>query len=183
METREETWKPVKGHEKRFLISNHGRVKSIGGRYKVSMKNEGYIFVGTIDGLGYRIATLRDKDNPRKVRIHTLVAEHFCQRPKQIKNLQVNHKDGDKLNNYYLNLEWVTPLQNIRHAVSIGLMNFKGEKHHNAKLTNEKVIEMRRLRKEGLTHQKIANMFGVNRRQAGDVINGVNWGWLKTGLD
>lgn len=52
-----------------------------------------------------------------------------------------------------------------------------------AKLTNEQVIEMRRLRNEyGLTHQRIANMFGVCRRQASDVIRGVNWGWLKEGL-
>lgn len=184
MEASKEIWKSVKGYESRFLISNFGYLKSISGKYRVS-KPEGYIFKGTIDTLGYRVGLLRDKSsNTRRIRIHTLVASHFCKRPKFLIRPQVNHKDGDKLNNHFSNLEWVSQRRNIQHAVETGLMNFKGENHPSSKLTKVQVIEMRRLRKkEGWTHQKIADLFYITRRQAGDVINGVNWGWLKTPFD
>lgn len=71
---------------------------------------------------------------------------------------------------------------NVKHAVTTGLFNIKGTKHHHAKLNEQQVIEMRLLRNQGMTYQKIAEMFGVCRRQASDVVRGINWGWLKDGL-
>lgn len=174
-----EVWKEVKDWNGKYLISNRGRFKSIGGKYK-KMYPDGYITLGTIGDVGYRMVTMRKPGTAVHVRIHTLVGEHFCVKPVTTEKLFINHLDGNKLNNNDWNLQWCTPGENVRHAVETGLFDTKGEKHMHAKLTNEKVLEMRRLRfKEGLTHQKIGEMFGVCRRQAGDVINGVNWGWLK----
>lgn len=172
----EEIWRDVKGFEGKYFISNHGRLKSINGKYSKS-KPDGYVTLGTIDCLNYRVMTLRDHGRVKRERTHRLVAEAFHERIPG-KN-HVNHIDGDRLNNYYKNLEWCTHQENLSHAIKIGLFNTKGEKHFNSKLTKEKVLEMRRLRfEEKLTHQEIAEKFGVCRRQAGDVINGVNWGWL-----
>lgn len=177
-----EIWKDVTGWEGKYQISNQGRFKSIGGKYTKKFP-DGYITLGTIGYGGYRSVTLRKPGLCFQVRTHTLVAEHFHQKPESTERLTVNHLDGNKLNNNDWNLEWCTAGENVKHAVRIGLFDKKGEKHKNAKLTNEKVIEMRRLRsKEGWAHQKIADTFGVCRRQASDVINGVNWGWLKEGL-
>lgn len=178
----DEIWKDVKGWNGKYLISNHGRFKSIGGKYKKSLP-DGYISTGAKGYAGYKSVTMRDHGRLFQVRIHTLVGEHFIEKPESDVRLCINHKDGNKTNNHFENLEWVTGADNVRHAVRTGLFNIKGEKHPHAKLTCEKVIEMRRLRNdEKWTHQKIADTFGVNRRQAGDVINGVNWGWLKEGL-
>ncbi len=177
----QEIWKEIKGFEGKYYISNHGRVKSLGGKF-TTIHPEGYITNGATDTFGYKSITLRKvtptiKRYIERYRVHTLVAKYFIEQPEGCK--VVNHLDGNRKNNHYSNLEWTTYLGNSQHAIRTGLFDIKGEKHHNAKLTKEKVLEMRRLRKEeGWTHQRIANMFGVDRRQAGDVINGVNWGWL-----
>ena len=52
--------------------------------------------------------------NGRVAFVHRLVAECFCEKPPG--KVEVNHKDGNKLNNHYANLEWVTHLENVRHA-------------------------------------------------------------------
>jgi hypothetical protein len=174
-----EEWKPIKGHEERFFISNHGRVKSINGKYKKSMP-DGYITFGTIDILGYYVVTLRNKtENTQLKRVHTLVAEYFCEKKESKIKLCVNHKDGNKLNNYFENLEWVTKKENCAHALATGLIDNKGEKHMMSKVTETQVLEMRELYKSGMVHREIAAKFGICRRQCGDIINGVNWGWLK----
>jgi len=180
MELEPEIWLPIKGWEGKYYISSHGRFKSIGGKYKLKHP-DGYITYGHKDTQGYKAISFRRPGTHFCTRVHIVVCEHF-HGPKPIWSTCVNHKDGDKWNNYYKNLEWSDDLANIQHAVAIGLMDLKGEKHPSVKLTKEKVIQMRMLRKTGLTHEKIAEMFGVCRRQAGDVINGVNWGWLKEGL-
>lgn len=65
---------------------------------------------------GYLVVTM----NHRKVPIHRLVAKAFLKNPKNLP--QVNHKDGNKTNNHVSNLEWVTPLENTRHAIRMGLV-------------------------------------------------------------
>lgn len=173
-----EIWKEVPNFEGKYYISNTGKLKSIGGKFTKKCPF-GYITEGCVEMIGYRVVALRKPGILVRARIHTLVANAFVKKPESKVRLTVNHIDGNKINNNADNLEWITSGDNVRHAVKIGLHNIKGEKHPHVKLTEEKVIEMRRLRfEEKLTHEEIAKRFGVCRRQAGDVINGVNWGWL-----
>lgn len=177
-----EIWADIPEWEGKYQISNYGRFKSIGGRSK-KLNPDGEITYGAKDIFGYRVATLRRPPKTRMmIRIHTLVGNAFVLKKESKLKLCINHKDGNKSNNHFENLEWITSAENIKHAVDTGLFNIKGENHPSVKLTKEKVIQMRELRKKGLTHQAIADMFGICRRQAGDVIKGINWGWLQDGL-
>lgn len=164
-----EIWKPVFGFEKRFEISNYGRIRSINGRckgVKILKPN-----IGKKEG--YFITNLRMTPYNRHVRIHTLVAEAFLVKPIGIR-MTVNHKDGNKLNNHIDNLEWIEGSENTKHAFRTGIVNFKGSKHHNAKLTESDVLVIRSLYPEK-THKQIAAIYNMNRRQIGDIINRVNW--------
>lgn len=68
----------------------------------------------------YLLVQIYIKDGKRKSHlVHRLVAKYFIPNPDNKE--QVNHIDGDKLNNHYSNLEWVTPKENMSHALNSGL--------------------------------------------------------------
>jgi hypothetical protein len=55
------------------------------------------------------------------IKVHRIVALLFCEKPerhndKVFEDLEVNHDDGVKVNNYYKNLEWMTHAENMEHA-------------------------------------------------------------------
>lgn len=54
---------------------------------------------------------------------HRLVAEAYLTKPSKA-HIEVNHKDGNKLNNYIDNLEWITSSENQQHAIKNGLRKF-----------------------------------------------------------
>lgn len=170
----EERFLPVTNFEGRFWVSDHGRIVSHDHR-----KSTVAFLSPHLDSLGYYNTQLRMKPENRKCRVHQLVGEHFCEMVYTPGHRMVwNHKDGNKLNNHYTNVEFVTHEYNIKHAVKTGLFDRKGIKHHNSILTEEMVLKMRELRKAGMIYKEIGIKFGVGRRHAADVVNGVCWGWL-----
>ena len=109
--SRAEEWKPIKGYEGLYEISNLGRIKRV--NYKRMLKNytnkrNGYEYVGLCKG-GIK----------KTLRVNVLVAEAFIE--KLDGSNQVNHKDGVKTNNVVENLEWVTQSENMLHAYKSGL--------------------------------------------------------------
>lgn len=71
---------------------------------------------GEITKYGYKQITLFINGKIFRTRVHRLVACLFLDRPQNYKEMVVNHKDGNKLNNHYLNLEWCTYDYNNYHA-------------------------------------------------------------------
>lgn len=86
----------------------------------------------------------------------------------------MNHKDGVKSNNIVSNLEWVTPGENTRHAVEMGL-HPKGERHGQAKLTLKDVRAIRKLYDDGIATRRIAARFGISKRHVCNIGLRRNW--------
>ena len=167
--------KDVEGFEGRFLISDFGRLFSINGRWK-GLKE---LKPGIGKKEGYYITSLRMKPKRETIRIHQLVGNHFVDNPDN--KPQLNHKDGNKLNNHYLNLEWCTIAENIEHAVRTGLIDMKGEKHFHAKLKDPDIKSIFQMRLNGFRMSDIGNRFGVSRRTIGDVLNRKLWTHVNIG--
>lgn len=96
--------------------------------------------------------------------VHRLVAEKYI--PNPLNKPQVNHIDGNKLNNSYLNLEWVTNLENRQHAVKHHL-HLCGEQCLNSKLKKEDVIFIRN--NLNISNNVLAKKFDVSRGTIADV--------------
>jgi len=149
-----EIWKDIKGYEGMYQVSNLGRVKSLerltffkNGR-KPRLEKE-MIKRPALDGKGYNRMCLRKHDIPNTFKLHRLVAEHFIPNPDN--KPQVNHINGDKLDNRVENLEWMTNDENMHHSkinkLRIGKMP-SAENHSNSKLTNEQVRYIRSVYKK-----------------------------------
>ena len=75
---------------------------------------------GNTDSNGYKYLDVRNPNvDIRFPKIHRLVARAFIPNPEN--KSQVNHKDGNKTNNHYKNLEWATNKENRIHAIRTGL--------------------------------------------------------------
>ena len=90
---------------------------------KVFSSKSGRFIKLFISNTGYYIFTSFDPKKQKTVNfaIHRLVALCFVENPDPNENTQVNHKDGNKLNNHFSNLEWVTPQYNTQHSNITGL--------------------------------------------------------------
>lgn len=76
-----------------------------------------------LNNKGYVVCQLRDTNGKNHiVLVHRLVAKTFIPNENADK-LEVNHKDGNKLNNNITNLEWCTRKENIRHGIKNGLIS------------------------------------------------------------
>lgn len=103
-----EEWRDVKGYEGFYKVSNIGRVLSL----KRKTTNE-HIMKQHINHDGYWEVNLCMNNKAKTCRVHRLVAEAFIPNPMNFPI--INHKDENKLNNNYNNLEWCTVKHNTRY--------------------------------------------------------------------
>ena len=91
--------------------------------------------------------------------------------------MQVNHKDGDKMNNRPANLEAVTPSQNVLHALHVLYPHLRrrGEQHPMAKLMPCDVQTIIVRRRRGDQVKQIARDYGICASHASSLIAGRSW--------
>lgn len=123
--------KEVEGYEGLYSVTEDGKV--------FSHRRNRFMKPGPTSTKGrYRAVVLSKNGKLKFVSVHRLVAVAFIQNPGN--KPQVNHIDGNPLNNHVSNLEWVTSKENIKHAFDIGLCkNHEGPSARAAKLTKETV--------------------------------------------
>jgi len=180
-----EKWKNIKGHEGLYQVSNYGRVKSLAREVSKTLNNKkctpfyaDRILKSCSNSSIYPSVSLSKDNKSKSYAVHRLVVEAFlCS---IVKGKEVNHKDGNKLNNNLDNLEIVTHKDNILHAVKSNIMTmdwFRGEKQHKAKLKEKEVIKIRKLLGTK-TQREIANIYKVDPATISNIATNKSWRWL-----
>lgn len=107
-------WKDLK--DSRYEVSTNGdiRNKKTGKILKQSPNQKGYARVSLSNG---------SKKIPTIVFPHREVAKAFIPNPEN--KSDVNHKNANKMDSRVENLEWVTPKENTKHAIEMGLFDPK----------------------------------------------------------
>lgn len=137
----------------------------------VRNKTTGHSMKWINNGKGYYTVKLYNSNNPkgRLCLVHRLVlSTHDLFIPAG--NLDVNHLDGDKSNNYIHNLEWVTKSENTRHAHMTGL--FKN------KLTIEQVKQIKQDLKTESHFATLAKKYDVGRATIWKIANGILYDYV-----
>ena len=114
-----EIWKRVE--DSNYEISDRGRFRKVGNRW---------IIAGTIKD-GY----VRVRLNGKGVFVHRLVAQAFIPKPEG-KEL-VDHIDGNRTNNHFSNLRWVTAEENSTNEHRLKLLTENAEKKRVEKEIND----------------------------------------------
>jgi len=169
-----EKWIDINNYEGFYQVSNFGQVRSLDriSNNPINKIEKGVILLPNIKK-GYKTIVLQKSGERKYISVHRLVAIAFIPNPFNLP--QVNHKDGDKLNNNDWNLEWNTSKQNVNHSWDNGMSKpILGINHGNAKLNDEKVIDIRQL-KGVLKHKEIAEIYNISRSVVQSVINKKSW--------
>lgn len=134
----------------------------------------------SIHPTGYVYANMslsQKRGDQRTVTVHRVVAISVYGLPTPPRH-HVNHIDGNKTRNHPDNLEWVTQVENMRHAVETGLTencSHAGEESPCALLSDQQVIDIVHRVSAGAAMAEIAREFSVAEATVTDVVRGRSW--------
>ena len=163
------TWMPViiNNSYTGYIVSNVGEVKSESGvMLNKYSRYDNWYFSVCISGHGLKL-------------VHRLVAQAFIPNPEN--KPQVNHKDGNKQNNWVKNLEWCTAKENSDHAWKMGLVDNSGEHQSHSKYTNKQIIQVcELLESREFDYSKIYEITGVTPSAISAIRSGAIWKTIST---
>ena len=173
-----EVWRPVRGYEGLYEVSDLGRVRSLARIVKHprgDQRKPEKLMKLVPDPVYYRVG-LRKDGKTKPFRIHTLVAYAFLPDPPgPVGNrggcYQVDHINENKFDNRAVNLRWVTMEWNSYHRYGDAHVLHKhsshpGERHGMSKLVAEQVLA---IRADDRPHKEIAADYGVDSTQIGHI--------------
>lgn len=174
-----------------YFATEHGEILRNGKKLKMIVGPNGY----------YQVTIHYKCEKQVTKQVHRIIAKCFI--PNPLNKREVNHINGNKLDNRVCNLEWVTPKENTQHAIRMGLSKpkdmrivWKGYQIHKddiiekqrkrvlgvgnpmAKLSEEEVMNIRLLYKKGKRPFEIAKMVGIARQTIEEIIMGIRWAHL-----
>jgi ribose 1,5-bisphosphokinase PhnN len=121
----------------------------------------------------YLKATLSKGGLKKIIPVHRMVARAFVAGYEP--GLTVNHIDFNKMNNCYRNLEWITALKNIEHAVANGSRaSMLGELHPSSKLTSTQVINIRHAH-DSVSVRQLARLYRVTPQSVSSILKRQTW--------
>lgn len=126
----------------------------------ITRKTTGYALSSSICRLGYVRVWLTVDGKRMTIGLHRLLALKYIPNPDN--KPDVNHIDGNKLNNSLDNLEWATRSENIRHSYKLGRKSVEKV---------ERNREILSLYTDGMTHREIAKMYGISQPAVTQIIN------------
>lgn len=183
----EEQWKAVEGFSGKYEVSSLGNLRSVdrtvvqksptgngvsvrylkGCQLKLKKTKQGY----------YEISFCAKKSKKVTKRVHQLVATAFISNP--YNKPHINHINGIKTDNRVENLEWVTPKENVQHAIKNNLIGYLfGEDHQNTHLTKEDVEFIRnnyKYRSKEWNTTTLSKKFGISLQTVLNIVNKKVW--------
>lgn len=161
-------WRDIEGYEGLYQVSECGNVRRIAGGQGARVGEK-----KLVDNGHYLKVTLSKNNKQAQRYVHTLVAHAFIGPCPE--GLEVNHKDTNKRNNLFTNLEYVTPLQNTQHAIANGRWRHGGEHNGNSRLTAPQVEEIRALDAQGVPRREVSMRYGIKRHTISQIVSGHRW--------
>ena len=166
----DEIWKEIPETNAEYEVSNYGNVRSVFNRGTLS-RNRSSVLTGRIlkqqlNTKGYSHIKISGKMYP----VHRLVIKAFM----GDSDLQVNHKDFNKLNNHISNLEYVSLQENVRHANEAGRNDPYLNPNMRRKLTPDVVNQIREDLK-GMSTRRVAFKYGIGKTTVHQIKIGGRW--------
>lgn len=141
------------------------------GRHRIIPEKEATVWQNRN---GYFFIRLSGR-NSFNMPLHHMVAEVWCEKPEGA--TQINHINANKGDNSAENLEWVTPKENIQHAIENGLYDNVGSFHKRYRswknsmsvLPISKRVAFSMDCNKGLTHNQLAKKWNITPEQANNI--------------
>lgn len=189
----QEIWKDIENYEGLYQVSNLGEIKSLERPYinqygLCGMKKEKILTKKIVcfdkkkkEKSGYYAVNLSNNDRGKWKRLHIIVAKAFIPNPHN--KPQVNHINGNKLDNRAENLEWVTHKENCIHAWRTGLHKNEEERIKKIKESNIKTKKITddiiknvysEYKEKKISMHKLAKKYNISVQSVSNIINKKN---------